>query len=97
MIIYLIYLLSVKLNIDKNKKINWKKVIYPPNLVKPEDKKATKDKKRQNFRIKCVNYTLDKKNDLYFKKIVNKEKKLLKIPLDYEMINLFKKSHDEMK
>ena len=54
MMIYLIYLLSVKLNIDKNKKINWKKVIYPPNLVKPEDKKTTKDKKRQNFRINVL-------------------------------------------
>jgi len=27
------------------KKINWKKVVYPPNLVKHEDKKTTKDKK----------------------------------------------------
>lgn len=46
------YLYSFKINTDNNNKTKWKNVLYP-KLYDNDEIKSLKDKKRQNFRIKC--------------------------------------------
>ena len=45
------YLYSKRMNTNESGKIDWTKVIYPPNLFKKDDSKQTKNKRRQNFRL----------------------------------------------
>ena len=65
------YLYSKKLYGKSNNKIDWKKVIYPADLINIKEK-IKRDKKRQNFREIAEKYMLDEKNDLLFIKIKNK-------------------------
>ena len=49
-----------------NGKIDWKKVVYPQNLYTVNDDKRTRNKKTEKFRIKCLHYKLDDKENLVF-------------------------------
>ena len=90
------YLFSKKLNTYENGKINWHKVVYPPNLFKPDASKSTKDKKRQNFREIAEKHTISNDNILRIRK-ANKDKKieLYKIPYEAEKFSLFDKYHTQ--
>lgn len=74
--------------------INWKQVIYH-KLYDEDDKKALKDKRKQNFRIITEKHILGKDNNLYLKLASNANKiELYKIPYKGEVISLFEKFHD---
>ena len=90
------YLYSKKLNTKENGKIDWHKVIYPPNLINEKDGKTTKDKKRQNFRIIAEKHMLTDDNILHIKKL-NKENKIenLKIPFEGEKYSILEKYHNQ--
>ena len=60
------YLKSVKEATDSNNKINWNKIAYPPNIYKNTDTKKARNKKTENFRLKCKKYKLDKNNNLLY-------------------------------
>ena len=88
-------MLSKKLNTSDENKINWKEVTYPFYLNEIENK-IDRDKKKQNFRIKCEKYCLNNENELFLKKLdksnnINK----YKIPFEIEKIGLFHKHHDK--
>ena len=89
------YLYSKKLYRKSNNKIDWKKVIYPADLINIKEK-VKRDKKRQNFREIAEKYMLDEKNDLFIK-IKNKGNQIekYKIPYESEKISLFIKCHDK--
>ena len=90
------YLYSKKLNTKENGKIDWHKVIYPPNLINEKDGKTTKDKKRQNFRIIAEKHMLTDDNILHIKKL-NKENKIenFKIPFEGEKYSILEKYHNQ--
>ena len=93
----LMYLYTKKINTNPNIDVNWKKVNYP-KLFEDNNKKTTKDKKRQNYRLIAEKYTLSEDNVLYLK-MLNKdnELELFKVPYEYEKLSLFKKYHNDKK
>ena len=77
------YIISFEINTKKGK-TNWKKVVYPKNLFKADDNnKQLKDKRRQDYRIKCLNYRIIN-NALFYIKKENEEKIFLRTPLQIE-------------
>ena len=87
------FIYSKKLNTSVNNKTNWKLVKYPI-LFDDKDKKEIKDKRRQNFRIRCKKYEISEDNRLYYKILNNKIIKY-KIPYIFEANNLFYTYHDK--
>ena len=65
------YLYSKKLYRKSNNKIDWKKVIYPADLINIKEK-VKRDKKRQNYREIAEKYMLDEKM-IYLLKLKIKE------------------------
>ena len=56
---------SIKINISKTNQINWKLVKYPI-LFDSNAPKTLRNKRRQNFRIRCNNYEILGDNQLYY-------------------------------
>lgn len=67
---------SIKINISKTNQINWKLVKYPI-LFDSNAPKTLRNKRRQNFRIRCNNYEILGDNQLYYK-ILNNDNKIIK-------------------
>ena len=88
------YLYSKKINTNKENKIDLKKVKYP-TLYEENYSKITKEKKKQNFRLKSGKYVLGDNNILYLKKLnKNNEITLLKVPFLGEIRSLLLQYHD---
>ena len=62
------FLLSLKKATNKDIKIDWKKIQYPPNIYNLHDNKKTRNKKTEHFRLKSAIINLMIKIILYILK-----------------------------
>ena len=89
-----IYLTSLKNATNKDNKIEWSKLIYPSNIYNINDAKKERNKKTENFLIKCKIYRLDNNDNLIF--IEKKDKNIIEyiIPKELEKIKIIRETHE---
>ena len=90
------YLLSYEkakfVTIDKETRIHWDKLQYPKDLFNVSTKQKIKDKKKYNYRMKALNYTIENKI-LYFTGYGRKNNYKLRVPFENEKYSILSFVH----